>query len=222
MILKKSLFFLFITLFFLSISSDIQKKVIRNKDYDIELYVSLKKHSSFENNKMYYWYKSGEIHKSMTNAGGLLLHSDYMKYFRSNQLAEKGQFDYGLKDGTWKSWYTDGNIKTSIQWKHGHKHGDYITYDSLSNKQESGAYKHNIKIGRWVNHKTNDTIYYKKGDVIEDSKIKKESFFKRIMKPFKKKDSTDIKAKKKTKKTNSKKKNKDSFFKRLFKKKEKS
>ena len=50
---------------------------------------------------MYYWFKSGEIHQSISSSGGFVLHKNYLKYFKSNQLAEEGAFSYGLKDGEW-------------------------------------------------------------------------------------------------------------------------
>ncbi len=215
---------------------DLQKKVIRTQDFDIECYVSLKKQSSFNANKMYYWFKSGEIHSSVASAGGFVLHSDYTKYYRSNQLAEKGSFNYGLKNGLWKDWYTNGQLKQIVGWKNGVKNGKFATYDSIGNATQKGAYNNNIKTGAWIDLKTNDTIVYKKGEVF-NPETEKESFFKRL---FKKKDSTKTKkanpktqkkkasTKKSSKKKSSSKKatakqpKKEGFFKRLFKKKDKT
>ncbi len=215
------MFLIIISVLFFSVVSDVQKKIIRNKDFDIECYVSLKKVKSYDSDKMYYWFKSGEIHHSLSSSEGLVLHADYVKYYKSNQLAEKGTFNYGLKDDVWRSWYINGNVKTSVKWKEGQMHGHFISYDSLSNTLESGTYKNDIKTGQWINHSTKDTLHYKNGDALKSADIKREGFFKRLMKPFKKKDSTKTRSqkKKRTKNNGQKKKDKDSFFKRLFKKK---
>ncbi|WP_299883460.1 hypothetical protein [uncultured Lacinutrix sp.] len=207
-----------------SVNNDLQKKVIRDGDHDIECYVSLKKIKSFDSDKMYYWYKSAAVHHSMSSAGGYVLHSSFTKFYKSNQLAEQGNFNLGLKNGVWQTWYENGQLKERQEWKNGQKHGDFISRDSLGNILEKGNFKHNKKAGSWVNTKTKDTVFYKKGAVlVPETNDKKEGFFKRL---FKKKENSKAKTSKKgktTKAKTTKKKDpkKDGFFKRLFKKKDK-
>lgn len=198
---------------FLGLSGDpVQKKVIRTKEYDIEFYVSLKKKRT-NKNKEYFWYKSGEIHNSIGNAAGELLHLQYVKYYADNSLAERGEFEYGLKKGVWKQWYPNGVIMEESRWVDGVKYGPYFYYDKMGELVITGKYRDNNKIGVWINLKTKDTTWYKKGRAFkedlriikkrQDSIDEKKGFFKKI---FGKKDSTAIKEK-------------DSFFKRLFQKK---
>ncbi len=201
-------------------NNDIQKKILRSGEYDIECYVSLKDVSSFDEDKAYYWFKSGEIHTSRFGAGGFVLHKTYSKFYESNQLAEKGEFNYGLKDGVWKSWYKNGQLKETLKWNKGEKHGDYITYSENGTILEKGTFRRNHKAGTWINLQTKDTTVYKKGELYIKDDTQKESFFKRLFKKKdKNKDNKDATNKKKTK-DNTKTK-KDGFFKRLFKKKEK-
>ena len=187
--------------------NEVQKKILRNGDYDIECYVSLKEGPSFDEDKLYHWYKSGEIHTSRYGAGGYVLHKTYSKFYKSNQLVEQGEFFYGLKNGIWKTWFRNGQLKETMEWYKGEKSGDYVSYDSLGNAIEKGRFRKNQKTGSWINLQTKDTIVYKKGDVfVKEEKPKKDSFFKRL---FKKKDdkAKDIaKEKKKKKKRVSKKK----------------
>jgi len=218
-----------LTIFFLSAigvglppsKSDIQKKIIRQGSFDIEFFVSLKDSHSFDLDKTYFWYKSGEIHQSVSGSGGLLLHSEFKKHYRSNQLAETGTFNYGLKHGIWKKWNENGKIKLIEEWKKGQRNGIYIGFDSIGNRLYKGYYKNNYKSGDWIDYKKKDTISYNKGDIKVDDPNKKESFFKRL---FKKKDSInnseDSKRNKKTKLKNNTTK-KEGFFKHLFKKKNK-
>ncbi len=207
----------------LSISSktDIQKKIIRIDNYDIEFFVSLEKARKLSPFKTYYWFKSSEIHQSRASAGGLLLHSEYSKYYRSNQLAEKGKFNYGLKDGTWKKWNENGVIKLIESWKNGERDGIYIAYDSLGNKTNKGYYNNDVKSGNWINYVNKDTISYHRGEIKTIDPNKKDGFLRRL---FKKKDShKNIKKSNKKKKSQSKSNanKKNGFFKRLFKKKRK-
>lgn len=217
----KSITTLFFVLpFFLitSFNNDLQKKIFRNGEFDVECYVSLKKIKSFDEDKLYYWFKSGEIHESKYGVGGFVLHNEYSKFYASNQLAEQGMFSFGLKDGVWKTWYKNGQLKEVIGWSKGRKNGDYVSYDSEGNEIEKGRFRSNLKTGDWINLKTKDTITFKKGTLfIEENQPKKDNFFKRL---FKKKDKTESETEAENIKEEQPK--KDNFFKRLFKKKDKT
>ncbi|TGV00248.1 toxin-antitoxin system YwqK family antitoxin [Flavivirga rizhaonensis] len=142
-------------------STDVQRKVIRDNGFDIECYVAQEKLSSFNKGKTYYWFKSGQIHQSVSTSGGLVLHKKYSKYYQSNQLAEQGEFSLGLKIGDWKTWYENGTLKTNEVWSNGYKNGHFKAYDSQGNLIEKGDYKHNLKDGYWINFIKEDTTYHK-------------------------------------------------------------
>lgn len=199
----------------------VQKKVIRNKEFDIHFYVLLEESETIKD-KMYYWYKSGEIHQSYGGSGGQLLHLEYSKYFKNNQLAEKGSFYYGLKSSLWKSWYETGNLKEEVRWRNGEKNGPYFYYDTKGALSVSGKYNSNKKDGVWINIPMKDTTWYENGVAYkelprivkkrQDSINGKKPFIKRVWDPiknlFKKKEDTI-----------EQKVNKEPFFKRLFKRK---
>lgn len=208
--IKNSVLLFVVFLLFSFANDKVQKKIIRNKNFDIHFFVSLKEKNTHKD-KTYFWYKSGEVHQSFGASGGELLHLEYIKYFKTNQLAEKGSFDYGLKVGVWKQWYDNGSLKEKINWKNGEKNGTCFFYDDKGLITTSGLYKNNIKNKVWVNYIKKDTTWYKDGKPFkEDPKIikkrtdsiqGKKSFFKRL---FQKKDSTQ---------------KKKPFFKRIFSKK---
>ncbi len=152
----------------LAFSSDLQKKIVRQGAFDIECYIALKEINTFNTNKIYYWYKSGEIHQSQSNIGGNVLHNTFIKYYRSNQLAEKGDFNYGLKTDVWKSWHENGQLKLQEYWNNGYKDGDVTKYDVDGNLILKGKYKNNLKVGQWINYKTKDTTYYKNNSKLEE------------------------------------------------------
>jgi len=211
--LKKELFFLFIFIcpLLTSYSDDnVQSKIIRNKEYDLYFQVKLKEKSSTKD-RMYYWYKSGEIHNSFGEVGGPILHNTFSKYFKGNQLAEKGHFKNGLKTGVWKKWFREGSLSEESRWSNGQPNGWYREYDQSKNIILEGKYRNGKKVSYWVNHISKDTTWYKKGRAYkeypkivkkrEDSIAGKESFWKNL---FKKKDSVN---------------NEETFFQRLFSKK---
>lgn len=186
---KQIIFFLLISLGFGFITETLERRFIRTKEYDIELFISNKK-IKIEKEKLYYWFKTGDIHQSFGSFSGKVLHDSYIKHYPNKQLAEKGTFYYGLKDGLWKTWYPNGSIKEVVRWRNGHKQGDFYAYLENGELAETGVYRRNRKRGMWVNFVENDTIWYKKDQVfnadpkevkrIEDSLAGKKPFFKRM------------------------------------------
>ncbi|OEK07851.1 hypothetical protein A8C32_15325 [Flavivirga aquatica] len=183
--MKKALSLILFSAICIAFSSDLQKKILRYDGFNIECYVSPKKRSNFNNNKMYYWFKSGEIHQSLSAAGGFVLHKKYSKYYRSNQLAEQGEFNYGLKTGTWKTWHNNGKLKFIEEWKQGYKNGEFIAFDSLGNQTSTGSYNNNLKNGYWIDFIKKDTTYHRKKEVFNE---KPRNLIKRV---FRKKDSLE-------------------------------
>ncbi|AXT21183.1 hypothetical protein D7030_09320 [Flavobacteriaceae bacterium AU392] len=205
--IQKSIVLLLISISCFAFTSDVQKRRVRDHNFDIECYISLKKVNDFDDNKTYYWYKSGEIHYSVSSASGSVLQNEYLKYYRSNQLAEQGNFNSGLKTGVWKQWYENGALKLKETWKNGFKDGEFITYDALGNMELRCFYKNNLKTGEWINYKTKDTVKYKKDKALPLDK--RQGFIKRMFK-------------KKAKKEKGNSTKKESFLKRIFKKAEKN
>lgn len=185
----KKIVLVLVSFLLLSVTSDLQKKYIRSGDYDIECYVSLEKLKHFADGRIYYWYKTGDIHQSRSQVGGYVLHDAYSKYYKSKQLAEKGAFDYGLKNGEWRTWHENGNPNTIIEWKKGRRNGLYVKYEENGALLQSGYYSNNKKAKTWINYRSKDTIFYQ-GDssYVTKPKARLGKYFERT---FKKRDSTE-------------------------------
>ncbi|MAY21684.1 MAG: hypothetical protein CMC74_02790 [Flavobacteriaceae bacterium] len=226
-ILKKACFFSLAILLVGFIGGQLEKKVIRTKEYDIHFYV-LNETVDFEKDKMYHWYKSGEIHNSFGAPAGKLLHKEFLKYYADSQLAEKGEFYYGLKNGLWKQWYNNGYLMEEVRWRNGERNGSYTTYGVTGEPIIKGSYHKNEKDGIWVDLIKKDTTWFEDGIAYNEPPrvIKKRmdsingtpTFFQKITKPFRnlfgpKQDSVQTKEKKEPKE--------EGFLKRLFSKKEK-
>ena len=178
----------------------LQKRMIRDKDYDHHFYIYTKARKA-ERDKVYHWFKAGELHQSFGAAGGPVLHKEYLKYYVGDQLAEKGSFHYGLKTGQWKTWHLSGQYATLTDWQNGAKNGKFFAFDENGALIQSGRYKRDLKHGIWVDHLTKDTLWYEKGVAFredprivrkrEDSIAGKRNLFQRIFSK-KEKDSTAV------------------------------
>lgn len=190
------LFLCLLTCFsFSNTSKNLQRKVISDSEFDYSFHVSINEQPKLKYSKFYFWYKSGEIHSSQGDSSGDLLHGEYTKSYKSNNLAELGVFNKGLKNKIWKKWYKNGQLYEIANWKNGIKIGKYLQFSEEGDILIQGNYKDNNKHGVWVNQATNDTLYFKKGVKIgKPKKYTKKPFVKRLK----------------------------SFFKNLFKKKEKN
>ncbi len=216
---KSILVFCMITFVLFSFTNDrVQKKKIRNKNFDIQFYVSLRNKKTTKD-KTYYWYKSGDIHNSFGDSGGELLHQEYIKHYAGNAIAEKGKFRYGLKIGTWKKWHSNGLLKEQIIWNNGERNGKYYGYSESGLLVLKGKYKNNKRHAVWVEYPAEDTTWYFKGEAFNENPktIKRRlDSLKEINRLKKRQDTTQKSFFKKIfswKKHNG---NKNSFFKRLF------
>jgi len=211
---------LFSTLLFFACKPNaelLQKKKIQTILYKEDCVVVLKNVKP-SLNKTYFWYKSNEIHQSKGGCSGDLLHGDYVRHYITNELAEKGNFSYGLKKGEWKSWFKNGKLKTIAHWKNGELSGKYFLHNDSGELLLKGKYSKGERSGKWIDYVKKDTIRYKKGVVFikktkDTSGIKKEGLFTRV---FKKKNNVNSK---KAIKSSKQKVKKESFFTRIFKKK---
>lgn len=215
--------FLLVLLSTLFFKVDTQRKIINTPHYNYEFYVLVNNvGASIDSDKMIYWYRSREIHNSIGASGGNLLHGQYQKSYKSSQLAEKGEFEFGLKKGEWNTWYESGLLKEVIDYKDGARHGLYTSFDSNGNMLDRGVYRKGKKKGKWIENAL-DTLKYRKG-IIKAPRDTSNTIVKKLKKFFKKKEKDSLKSPKKLK-TKIKKNDagKKSFFRKildLFKKKE--
>lgn len=162
----------------------LNKRVISNPEFKEILVVTDKKPVA-KPKRSYYWFKSQKVHSSQNDYAGALLDGDYTKYYYSNQLAEKGKFNKGLKTGKWISWHENGTVSSVTKWNTGRTTGKYIARDNEGNTTVYGSYLNGLKQGKWIYPIKKDTLIYKKGRVqVLDSSLQhdtlKKSFFKRL------------------------------------------
>lgn len=216
--MKLYLTFFFLIFTFSHANKDIQRRVISDSEFNYTFFILSTKSPSNDVLKHYHWYKSGEIHTSQGSSSGNLLHGVYTKSYKNNNLAEKGNFNKGLKDNTWKRWYKNGRLYEISNWKNGHKFGRYVQFSEEGKVLIEGFYKNQKKHGVWINVATNDTLYFKKGMEVEMPKKymrkpfvqRTKTFFKKLFTKKEKDNQKKHSKSKKTRTTNSKKTKKSS------------
>lgn len=136
-------------------------------------------------NEIYYWYSSEMIFCNRGSFSGSLLHGRYCVYDKKKRLIQEGHFHYGLKEGIWKSWYENGELKSSVTWKKGSKYGEAVYYDKYGKMQQRANYKNDFLNGLFTYYKGKEEINvrYKKG--IEIKKKPKVQVLKRTNKSVK-------------------------------------
>jgi antitoxin component YwqK of YwqJK toxin-antitoxin module len=67
----------------------------------------------------YFGYKNNSIHSVMGQIMGKPLHGNYEELNFNGQLVLKGQFNKGLKNGTWLSYNSEGFLTKDLTYKNG-------------------------------------------------------------------------------------------------------
>lgn len=180
--MKNFLLFTIVCIFMLpGKEENIQRKILRQDGFDIECYVYIKNDKKLKAGNIYSWYKSQKIHETRGQSGGNLLHGEFRKYNRQDQLVEFGSFHYGLKEGIWREWYPSGILKRRSMYRKGYRQGKEMVFDQEGKIILEGKFSKNKKVGKWINFNSNDTLFYKNDSIYHDKPPGfMERFFKKI------------------------------------------
>jgi len=131
-------FIIIITFFFVSC----EKKFVNLPKYDIDkITLTSKQGESFYNQKKF----NGELFQSFLNNDSILL----------------GKYVNGKKDGEWKKFYEDGNLKEIRNYENGVKHGKHLGFFQNGKKQ----FEYNLKDDEYHGLKK---TWNKKGVLIQE------------------------------------------------------
>jgi len=119
--------------------------------------------------KWYSWFDT-IIHRTRGDYSGKLLDGYFIQYDKKGNMCVKGQYYFGLKNWTWKYWYSNGQLKQIQNWKNGVKDGIFTEYLPTGEISSQKEFKNGLKSGEWLIYKS-DTVYsrkeYKKGKEIK-------------------------------------------------------
>ncbi len=88
----------------------------------------------------YYTVINRKVYKTRGGYTGKLLHGEYMEQYITGELLTKGTFFLGRKDGVWKVWFPNGELKEVITWKKGGKDGEFREYNNIGELLEKGKF----------------------------------------------------------------------------------
>ncbi|WCT13657.1 toxin-antitoxin system YwqK family antitoxin [Mucilaginibacter jinjuensis] len=150
-------------------------------------------HIDVQNDKLYYWYSSNNVHATQGGYSGDLLNGLYTVYYSNKGLKEQGAFKNGLKEGVWKTWNESGTLSRELTWKKGLINGDFRSYNEQGKLIQEGNYKDNLLEGRSKLYLGNDStrvIKYHHGQIDNARDL---SIWQRLYLVKRKTDSTAIK-----------------------------
>ncbi|NOQ74878.1 MAG: hypothetical protein GQ574_22885 [Crocinitomix sp.] len=114
--------------------------------YKMDFYIStIQKKINYTDTLDYHWYKAQKLHITQGGSAGDLLHGDFQKFHVGGQLAERGEFRYGLKDGEWLTWYESGAVKSKLNYNDGVLKGAFTTYSKEGEITEKGKFRKGLK-----------------------------------------------------------------------------
>lgn len=114
------------------------------------------------NDKYYFSYKGGQIKRVRGMIVGKILDGEFSELDEDNNVLIAGIFDEGLKDGEWKKWYTNGELKEVANWEKGEQTNAFSSYSIGGELEEEGEFKDGKKHGTWktyINEEVTLTYY---------------------------------------------------------------
>jgi antitoxin component YwqK of YwqJK toxin-antitoxin module len=101
-----------------------------------------------EDENIYYWHTKGQINKNMGGYSGDILHGVFHVFDLENRMITQGQFDEGLKEGTWKRWYSNGNLKSVMVWKKSRLNGEAKFFSKTGELTKVMQYKDGLVVDK--------------------------------------------------------------------------
>lgn len=133
---------------------------------EVRFFISDRKLRNCSDDLTYYWYSGKSIHSLRGAYSGYLLNGLYeLREFVYGRMIERGTFRYGLKHGTWYSWYHDGQLKEVCEWKNGIRNGKMKMYDHGGKLLYRLSVKRGVLHGKceWFNNDQADQCVYSEG-----------------------------------------------------------
>src|SRR5690606_26674084 len=108
-----------------------------------------------------YYDSTGTVLKenyTILNQDSNMVHGSYTMFHENGQVAVEGSFVKGQKDGQFKEFYPDGNIKREMRYKEGLREGEVVIYNPNGKLAQQGVFLNDTLTG-------NLAVYYPDGDI---------------------------------------------------------
>ena len=83
------------------------------------------------------------------------------EYFGNGTLKKEGYYQFGNKQGKWKSYYLSGNLKKKENFNNDILDGEMITWYRNGNKKEKGTFRNGKRNGIFFTWKEDGSLYSK-------------------------------------------------------------
>ena len=87
------------------------------------------------------------------------------EYFSNGTLKKEGYYQFGNKQGKWKSYFSSGNLKKEENFNNDKLDGEMITWHQNGKKKEKGNFRNGKREGIFFSWKENGSLYSKKSFV---------------------------------------------------------
>ena len=106
-------------------------------------------------------------------------HGTEQKYYPNGKIAEELVWKHDIRNGVWKQFFDNGQLKISATYLVGDLDGIYMTYYSNSMPEVKGVFRNGIPVGEWQRFDENGkpvVIKYENGQIanmaeLEDSDL---------------------------------------------------
>lgn len=92
---------------------------------------------------------------------------------RERYVVLSGDFENGLRQGRWTSYYEDGEVKTIANYEKGVLQGEFKSFTHKGDVDQSGTFANNKKEGVWQVDGGRRVVTFKEDKIISDVKISK-------------------------------------------------
>ena len=87
------------------------------------------------------------------------------EFFGNGSLKKEGYYQFGNKQGKWKSYYVSGNLKKKENFNNDILDGEMTTWHRNGNKKEQGIFRNGKREGIFFSWKENGLLYSKQSFV---------------------------------------------------------
>ena len=81
-----------------------------------------------------------------------------MDSYEDDQVVEEGSYTNNRKNGVWKRYFTNSNVKSEVNYTNNRPDGDYKEYYSDGTLQEAGTWKNNKNVGNFIRQHPNGEV----------------------------------------------------------------
>ncbi|MBS0010055.1 MAG: hypothetical protein KFF49_01510 [Bacteroidales bacterium] len=81
-----------------------------------------------------------------------------LKYHWNGEIAEKLEFENGVKSGAWKQYFTDGTLSLQATYINGKLNGEFRSWHTNGKQEITGSYIKDLRNGRWLFYNTDGTV----------------------------------------------------------------